>query len=165
MRTCLIRLFLFCGAMILASIPTLAQDTPKAELFAGYSAARFANRGDYLSGFSVSINGNFTRSVGVVADFGTYFKNNDQIYNFMAGPRFSYRKSSRVTPFAQVLAGVVAPEPAFTMAIGGGIDIKLNEHIAFRAVQVEYLFLRGGENATNHNARISTGIVFRFGKI
>lgn len=100
-----------------------------------------------------------------MADFGTYFKNNDQIYNFMAGPRFSYRTSSRVTPFAQVLAGVVAPEPAFTMAIGGGIDIKLNEHIAFRAVQAEYLFLRGGENATNHNARISTGIVFRFGKI
>ena len=81
-------------------------------------------------------------------------------YTFLFGPRFSYRNSTRFTPFAQVLVGGVhasdvtisgctgtgcTPLPAQTalaMTVGGGLDIRLTRHFSIRAVQAEYLMTR-----------------------
>lgn len=56
---------------------------------------------------------------------------------------------------------------AFAMALGGGVDWKASPRIAVRLFQVEYVLTRFGllGSATNqHNARISGGVVFRFGE-
>jgi opacity protein-like surface antigen len=117
---------------------------------------------------------------------GTFTTRADQnIYTFLFGPRFSYRKDKRLTPFAHVLPGfarshvdgvVMAPPgvgiadfsfsdsaTAFAMAIGGGVDIRLSRSWAFRTIQADYL-LTHFAGQTQSNARITTGIVYRFAK-
>jgi len=119
-------------------------------------------------------------------------------HTFLFGPRVAAR-GDRVTPFAHALFGganlkrelVVTPvtpvppgingiafessETSFAMAVGGGVDIKLSDHVALRAVQADYVLTRFEEGRTvtpfgqlpgsdsQHNARISVGLVFRFG--
>lgn len=109
------------------------------------------------------------------------------VFPYLFGPRLSFRGHERVTPFLQVLFGGIyatkvmlnsgcggagcTPLPAenkFAWTGGGGLDIKVNHHVAIRIVQVEYLMT----NFENHNSgiselqndmRFSSGIVFRFG--
>jgi hypothetical protein len=47
------------------------------------------------------------------------------------------------------------------MAIGGGIDATLTDKIRWRVIQGDYLLTQFGGGSQN-NARISTGIIFRF---
>jgi hypothetical protein len=47
------------------------------------------------------------------------------------------------------------------MAIGGGIDATVVRDIGWRLVQVDYLLTQFG-GASQNNARISAGIIFRF---
>jgi opacity protein-like surface antigen len=48
------------------------------------------------------------------------------------------------------------------MALGGGADYKLTEHVALRLIQVEYLYTHFIGTRQN-NARIESGIVYRWG--
>lgn len=103
-------------------------DTPKAELFVGYSYLRAVptladgNRLVWLNGGSASIAYNFTRHVGLVGDFGGFgdskfylagaganpsstVDSSGNAYTFLFGPRFSFRNHERITPFVQVLFG------------------------------------------------------------
>jgi len=52
---------------------------------------------------------------------------------------------------------------AFAAVIGGGVDIKLKGPIWLRAIQADYLHANLAPDHHNQ-ARISTGIVFRFGR-
>jgi opacity protein-like surface antigen len=47
------------------------------------------------------------------------------------------------------------------MALGGGADYKLTEHVALRLIQVEYLYTHFAGTRQN-NARIESGIVYRW---
>ena len=106
-------------------------ETPKVELFLGYS--RFGtgsnntvtgNRMVDLNGGSASVAFNFNRYLGIVGDFGGYDDSQLQLtgtgvnqpfvvnssgmaYTYLFGPRLSFRNRTRFTPFAQVLAGGV----------------------------------------------------------
>lgn len=114
--------------------------------------------------------------------------------SYLFGPRISYR-TSRVTPYFNTLFGgvwfgastakAVAPCTgsgcgavttsraagslnAFAMAIGGGLDIKLAKHIAFRPIGLDYFLTRLKnpvlqEDHNQHNLRYSAGINFLFG--
>jgi hypothetical protein len=101
------------------------------------------------------------------------------IYTYMFGPRFTYRNSEnsqRVTPFVQVLfggahasadiLGTSSSQNTFAMSAGGGFDVKLVDRVSWRLVQAEFLLTRfdetGAGRVSQHNARISTGIVFHF---
>lgn len=182
---------------------------PKAELFMGYSYLRAVpqlttgNRLMWLNGGSTSIAFNFNRYLGIVGDFGgfnetrllftsgnppaaagTYQAVEDgTVFTYLFGPRLSYRKYERVTPFVQVLFGGIraseetvclscAPslptESTFAMTAGGGLDVKVRHHLAIRIIQAEYLMtnfedLTTGKKALQNDMRLSTGIVFRFG--
>ncbi len=172
----------FCG------VAAQAQDVPKVDIFAGYSYFRAnpATSGvDSLSlnGGSGSVAYNATSWLSGVADFGGYTSNNvlgthtgGTLSTYLFGPRVSIRKSSRVTPFGQVLFGtahigstifgVSNSANAFAMTVGGGFDVNLSHHFAVRPAQVDYLLTRFDESANNarsqNNLRVSTGIVFRF---
>ncbi len=107
-------------------------------------------------------------------------------FTYMAGPRLSLRKYDRITPFAQALFGGIhasevtlskcagtsctplRSENAFAMTAGGGIDFRLSHHVAIRAVQVEYLMTRFGDQHTGirnmqNDIRLSSGLVLGFG--
>jgi len=170
---------------------TLAQqatgNVPQVEVSGGYSYVRAnpanSNGGFNLNGGSGSLTYNFTDHFSAVGEFGGYHFSglpaglSSTMYTYLFGPRISLRKSGRVTPFAQVLlgggrlnassGGVDAGENGFAMAVGGGVDLNVNSRFAIRLVQADYLLTRfanvNGSSVTQNNARISAGLVFRFG--
>lgn len=195
------------GLFFLACVTAVAQDK-RAEVFFGYSYAHInphtpGQPSFDLNGGSTSFAYNLTDSVSLVADFGGYHiaKIGDasadvNFFSFLFGPRFSYRRHSRIIPFAQALIGGVStslgtgPPGAFVgsraggfaMTLGGGIDAKKSERLAFRLIQAEYFLTRFHElssspgnplsffpgvapaagRVTQNNVRASTGIVLRF---
>jgi hypothetical protein len=184
--------------------------TSKVDLFLGYTRfgtastqATTGNRMVGLNGGSASIAFNFNSHLGLVADVGGYDTNqllltgtganlprtadaSGTTYTYLAGPRLSFRKANRVSPFLQALFGGVhagqvtlsgctgslctalPSQNSFAMTAGGGLDIRWTRHIAIRAVQAEYMMTRfanptSAASASQNDLRLSTGLVFRFG--
>ena len=108
--------------------------------------------------------------------------NHARSLSFLFGPQVSVHLS-KVTPFAHALLGathigypaasgcpqcVTTSASSFAYALGGGMDFDLTRHLGIRG-QVD-LFHNGFSSSDNQtsfryhqsNARISTGLVFRF---
>jgi hypothetical protein len=101
------------------------------------------------------------------------------LVSFTVGPRFSHGFSGgKFTPFVQGLVGAAhgfdglfpsangsASGAASSLAVlaGGGLDLKMNRHIAIRAVQADYLRTQLPNAAGNQQnlLRLSAGIVLR----
>lgn len=176
--------------VMLAALPSMAQrrtqNYPTAEVSGGFSYLRVEG-GDNLYGWDASVAGNLNRWIGLVGEFsghygssnGDFVSSSSNVHTFLFGPRFSYREDKRLTPFVHVLPGFAREGFSFTvntpsgnistsgsttgfaMAIGGGLDVRLSEDLAFRMIQVDYL-LTHFDSATQNNARITTGLVYRF---
>lgn len=161
--------------MLILPLSALAQEAPKAEVFAGYSYLRTFGDGESLNshGFNGSIAGNINKHFGIVGDFGFHRASVLDVgintFTYMAGPRISGR-SDKVDPFVHALFGgarLSVPDAsfsdtAFAFAFGGGLDIKASDSVAFRIAQVDYIGFRQ-EGVTDNNFRYSVGIVFRIG--
>lgn len=168
---CLLALILF------VSIGAIAQQTPRIEVFGGYSHffADVGNSSSNLNGFHVSAAENLNSWFGGVLDFSTHYGTragiNVNTQSIMYGPRFAYRRSNMVTPSAHALFGAVhgseglygisMPDTHFGMALGGAVDVRVNDRIAFRVLQADYLMTRF-LGLRQDNIRVSTGLVFRF---
>jgi hypothetical protein len=114
------------------------------------------------------------------------------------GPRYTFRNHGRFTPFVHVLfggnfasasvpvvggilpPGIILPptgaitarlttsNSGFAMFAGGGLDIKLHKHIAFRPIGADYYLARvdsllTGDTSNRNNFRYTAGINFLFG--
>ena len=182
MKKMLILLALF----LMGGLTAGAQEQPKVEAFLGYSYVRFIPPSSSgvqsfgLNGGSVSITYNPLAALGFVADIGGYRAGNIagapislNMYTYMFGPKVSLRRG-RLTPFAQALFGAAhgavsssgsgsAAGNDFAMALGGGVDARVTQHVAIRLIQAEYLNIRETGTSVN-NARLSAGVVFRFGQ-
>ncbi|HEY6252349.1 MAG TPA: outer membrane beta-barrel protein [Candidatus Angelobacter sp.] len=172
---------LIAALFLVLSISAVAQDSPKAEVFGGYSYLRVSvvGTGFNFNGGSGSIAFNPSHWWGFVADVGGYhntsFGASTNLISYLFGPKFSYRSNGRLTPFAQALfggahentsfIGISGSQNAFAAALGGGIDAKFGHHFAFRLIQAEYVLTKfnDGVNNRQNNARISTGLVYRWG--
>jgi hypothetical protein len=103
------KLLLAALAFALLPFPSRAQDTPKADVAAGYSFLWIGQGFTFfMNGGSGSVALNVNNWLGAVGDFGAYHASpgvslTAETYTF--GPRFSYRKWGRLVPFAQVLVG------------------------------------------------------------
>jgi opacity protein-like surface antigen len=166
-------------ALVLLAVPAAAQDTPRGELFGGYSYARLNPGGlagdDFnLNGWHFAAQGNVTSFFGLVGEVsghhGSRAGEDVNTQQALFGPRITLRGPLSV--FGHALFGVARgnaglfgatdSETAFGMAVGGGADINLgSQHVAWRVVQVDYLMTRWSERSRN-NARVSTGLVVRF---
>lgn len=118
------------------------RNTPKTELFLGYSHFRAVptlspgNRVVGLNGGGASLAFNLNRYLGLVADFGGFDATELRLtgagaapprvadasgvaYTYLFGPRLSYRRDSRITPSFQILfGGVHASEVTLSGCIG-----------------------------------------------
>ena len=138
-------------------------------MFLGGSYIR--SDGANFRGWNGSVSGNVNDWFGIVGDFsGHYFPlANAHIYTFTAGPQLSYRKNAQVTPFVRALLGGArvggggVSDTGFAANVGGGVDIKVSNSIAIRAIQADALITHFGGSTTT-DLRLSFGIVFRFGK-
>jgi len=153
-------------------------------------------------GFETSIIRNFNKHFGIKGDFSFHFNNESdrgpvtactpvcttvtqdfqlktRVYNFLAGPEFKARNSTRFTPFAHALGGVAhtsatftTPGPtlnlllkksdnSFAMALGGGLDIRASKRVSFRA-SMDYnpVFVNDSTSGTRDFFRFSFGVLF-----
>ena len=130
--------------------------------------------------------------IGIVGDVGVYHASNiaDQfsltVSSYQLGPRLRFPNRTRFTPYGQFLLGgghaagtlytsslgfglpPIGTNNGFLFTTGGGLDCRLNGRIAIRIVQAEYLrseFLNGSNiGHQQNNFRLTTGVVFNFGK-
>jgi opacity protein-like surface antigen len=170
------KMLVVLGLVLLVSSAALAQDAPKAEVSGGYEYVRISPGGG-----SPALNchgGNGTLTVypskwfGLTADIGacrvSISGTSAHAVNYVFGPKFAFRGSSRATPFVEALFGGVhlsgggASANGFAMALGGGLDVKAGNHFAIRIAQGDYVMTRISGVRTN-NFRFSAGIVFLIG--
>jgi len=168
---------LMLAALTLMSMPLLAQENYKAEIFGGYQFTRVGGGdGTNFNGWNASATGNVNQWFGITGDISGAYKSESgahlHLHNFLFGPTVSYNKASKVKPFAHALFGLSRADAgisglasgsdnAFAMALGGGIDAGIGHNLAVRLFQADYLMTRFG-GATQNNARISVGVVLRF---
>jgi hypothetical protein len=144
-----------------------------------------------LNGWEGSIEGKFFPFVGIVADFSANYGDvkypiavplvppctvltpcpttasvNSHVDNFLIGPRVSVSVGP-VRPFAEAMFGAshvntngFGSDTSFATAIGGGLDYRLFHLLAWR-FQGDFIRSDLFHN-TQHNARFTTGVVFRF---
>jgi hypothetical protein len=112
---------------------------------------------------------------GIAADVSGHYATAMEEYNFMIGPQYAYRWKA-LRPYGHALFGKARDrlrqpgstnlEPsslARAVAVGGGLDIALSDKFMVRAVQADYL-TTSVFSGTQHSIRVSTGLIFRFGK-
>jgi len=171
--------------LVISVVPSFAQ-IPKANVFIGYSYlnadTNLSNRLN-VNGWNASVEGKVLPFLGAVADFSSHYAGqtvcvaifpnpcapilNGRLDSYLFGPRVSV-SIGRIRPFAHALFGVAhtstsgsaASDTSFATGLGGGVDFKLVQFMAWRG-QVDLLQTRLFSN-TQNNVRVSTGIVFRF---
>lgn len=184
-------LLVFLPLSLLAQIQD-PYPAPKAEVFGGYSLLRID--GGNAHGWDFSVAGNLNNNLGLVADAsGNYNRESSttgagttnsklNFHSFLAGPRLTERRYKWISPFTHALFGFSrvngsleqaltgAPPTSskndvsgFAMALGGGLDITTDERYFIRLIQADYFLVRA-DKLKHEGARISAGIVIRFGK-
>src|SRR5258708_17597993 len=169
------------------------ENTPKGELFIGYSYLLFnvdaplSTNGFNSHGVIGSITGNVNRWCGLEGDVSAHRVNglppgaSATASTFLFGPRY-LKGGERWTPFIHGLfggahlhedanAGLFGPNAqpistnSFAMAFGAGLDLTLSKHFAARLFQGEYLISKftDGGDSQQNNLRASAGLVLRFG--
>lgn len=184
------KLFLLMGIIVSASMFAFAQSGSyeKNEYYVGFSHQQVENGGDRkpFQGFEGSYVRNFHRYFGAKADFSAaYYRNTTtvgnvnvqtkrDVYNYLGGIQIKDNESeSRFKPFGHALFGVGNTRnqiistitinqnnTGFSSAFGGGLDIKLNDKVNFRAFQVDYNPIRVN-GITDNNVRLGIGISFK----
>lgn len=177
------RIDVFTGYSYLAPHGTVNTPLPNGTTFSDrYSSVDYGALG--------SVAYYFNKYFGGQAEFGAHPDgNNDSFYTIQGGPIFRYPTSEGITPFIHGLAGaakVGGPNaepiaahnatwgPALTA--GGGLDYNLpfwNNRLALRLFQADYEYMHAnfgprpvfGGRANISAARLSTGIVWKFGNI
>jgi opacity protein-like surface antigen len=175
------RLLCLSALLLMATLPAMAQNTPRAQVFGGYTYTRFDADGTGVNthGWNAALAGNFTDHLGIVGDFtGDYSTTagaHTHLYSYMFGPQ-AFAHCGRWTPFVHALFGtshldVNLPGPngfdfkdrSFSMKLGGGVDVNLTDHIAVRLLEADY-FPTGLFGTNQTNVRLSFGIVLNLGK-
>jgi hypothetical protein len=173
------------GLALLFFCPALSAQKkwiPAAEVWGGYSYLRFEST---TLGFSDQLNLNgwnggislpdLYQGFGVLADVSGHYSTPLEQYNFLIGPEYSYQwKSFRISGHAMFgKARTRLREPGSTqlgpstlnrsIALGGAVDVPFTEHISFRILQGDYL-RSSAFGIDQSNVRLSTGVIYRFGK-
>jgi outer membrane immunogenic protein len=134
-----------------------------------------------LNGGSGSVVVNLTPVWSGVADVAVAFANNVDntqqnitIINYLFGPRYTRRNSSRYVPYGQVLLGgakenvnfdFVINRNAFGLLGGGGVTTRIHRRFGWTIGEVDYVYTRipNAKNNSQNNIRVITGITYRFG--
>jgi len=193
------------GLLLLSAGGAKAQDYPKVETAPAFMYVHTepifgSSDGLNCVGGGGTLAYNFTKYIGVAADmggckilnntngFGVSNTVSGNEFNYLFGPRITYRSKSKFQPFGEVnfggtrvkvscnsgtpCAGDSASKNAFAMTAGGGFEIKLNKKFTLRPVQAEYLYTRFGNNCllmactqnNNQNSfRLKSGVVINWG--
>jgi opacity protein-like surface antigen len=197
MRKAVLASVILLAASLVANAQEKAP-TPVAEVGFNYSFDHWNPSGTVPSftenGGSGTVVYNVNSLFGVAGDLGVYHAGtignstplalNNTTFTYLFGPRLTWRTHSRFTPYVQGLVGGARLSNAFDAGsptpllgtsgndlaweFGGGVDMRITDHIAFKPVEVDYLMVRQNEpsvlqTSIANNLRYSAGVVFRFG--
>lgn len=163
--------------------PDIPDEINEGRNFQGFNASGVYNFSKYV-GLKADVSGHYKNFGATVPGFTNQPKIKASLYNFLGGVQIKNNsKERKVKPFVHALvgAGVIRSklndsfcqeafgtacpsefrdsETAFSMAFGGGLDIRASRRVSFRVFQVDYNPLRK-DGATTSNVRFSFGIVF-----
>ncbi|HYX31181.1 MAG TPA: hypothetical protein VE863_21775 [Pyrinomonadaceae bacterium] len=150
----------------------------------------FNQRDQNYNGFTAEFNQNLSRHWGLVTSFtgvysrtayvnvvtGRAFGARTSRYDLLFGPRYNFRAGA-VNPFAEAMAGFEhmrvnfsdvltngdRADTAFAMAFGGGVDVRVSEHVDVRPIQADYIPTFFNSTHQN-NYRVSAGVKVKFGQ-
>jgi len=99
---------------------------------------------------------------------------NISIFNYLFGPRYSFRTSHRFVPYAEVMLGGAKENVniqfdinrnAFGFLAGGGVTTTVKPKWGWTIVQADWIHTRipNAVNDRQNDIRISTGVTYRFG--
>ncbi|HEY2544681.1 MAG TPA: hypothetical protein VGI46_01305 [Candidatus Acidoferrum sp.] len=126
------KMLLVFGLCMVTAVSAQAQDDDKVEVFGGYTYMHFN------SSPNANLNG------------------------WEASAQYKFRDwIGGVADFDGHYGSIRGIGTSFSMAIGGGIDYTLTDKFRWRLIQGDYLLTQFGGRSQS-NARISTGIIFRF---
>jgi hypothetical protein len=141
----------------MVSFPAMAQDVGEIGVFGGYSESfeLFSSQ----HGWNASIAGIAATHLALVADF-SWYTGKESYYEyrdctFLFGPRYVHGIGKRWTPFVHGLLGLYQrnQDPSGSMAsynvpgsrnlfaldLGGGIDVRVNNRLLVRILQLDGL--------------------------
>lgn len=165
--------------VLLSGLCADAQNTPRFELFAGYSLFSAATQQrNNLSGAQINIKFSLRPSAAIAIDAGGQFRSDPSLpprpglfilnfhdryvhfYQLFAGPEFT-RRGGASDLFVHTLAGDVHTDGNnfAALSLGGGFVFHRQKKVGLR-VQLDYVPNRGG-GYVYHDLRIGTGVVFR----
>ncbi len=158
-------------ALTLFSLPMAAQILARGNVYGGVSYGQFTevvNRASYRGweGSAEILPINRFSHLGFVLDGSGYYRSGISQYNFLGGARLS-STYGKWRPFIHGMGGIarinssgVYYQPVI-IDVGGGADYKIFfKNFSWR-LQGDLIHSHYG-NATQYDARVSTGIVWRF---
>jgi hypothetical protein len=180
----------------------LVTPSDEAVITDGFDTVRVKRETAFVNGWNASLAVNANSWLGFVGDFsGHYgpvdynasdsinnltFGTRTRVHQYMVGPQFS-RRGDSTRLFVRALIGAVTvkqsvsiedlnineTETGLAVGAGGGLDIRINDRLSWRAVQADYFWYRFGQpklivngaqisnSTTQNNFRISTGLIFK----
>jgi hypothetical protein len=184
------KILLWLSMCLLMSMPLLAQDNPKVEVFGGYQYQSLGGSlGSFLgspyNGWDAAVTYNLSKHFGVTGDFsGNYHSGSGvwdgwhvHMYTYAGGPVYSFASGGKFKPFAHALFGgahttysdsnpsnltASTSNSGYTMMLGGGADYKLKKALGIRLAQVDWVYYHVSGTGYTSNVRISSGVVFHF---
>jgi len=176
------QIYVALALLITLSSAAVAQEAapPKVDIFAGYAWATpgpvfFNTSKKGASGGAVDVTFNANRWLGFSTDFQVNSTQKFHMLHFMVGPRFAARGDHFVL-FGETLGGLSRIQPrlgvdqwfnGFGAQLGGGLDIPVNNKVAIRLIEGDYLYShmthRSFGLGTQKGAQVRSGIVFMLG--
>ena len=160
------------------SVPLRAQDTPRVQVFGGYSYTRFdspsfgfANASN-LNGYNFSPAYNIIPGFGVVAELSGQYNSKMNLRDLAVGPQILFPRGNK-TFFGHLLigdgrsfvnVGFGEGDTSRAVILGGGMDLDVTPRFAWRVFQLDYVHT-GLFSTTQNNVRVSTGLVYRWHSI
>jgi hypothetical protein len=159
--------------ILLASVVSLAQEKPTAELTGAYQFLRLDSV-NVPVGWNASANISANKWFGVVGDFGGATKSElgvtTTLYTFGGGPQFTLR-SRNVEPYFRLVFGAAhltasgyglsGSTTAFLIAPGGGADFRISGHLWLR-LGANYPVARKN-GVTLDGIQTVVGLTYKFG--
>ncbi len=134
-----------------------------------------------LNGGSATVVYNITSRWAGVADLTLGHANNVNnsgqnitIFDYLFGPRYTRRMSSRYVPYGQIMLGGAREDVnfeftinrnAFAVLAGGGVTTQLRHRFGLTLGEVDWIYSRipNAVNNRQNDLRIVTGITYHFG--
>jgi hypothetical protein len=155
------------GLLLLAPLTARAQNF---DVFAGYSYDQLDQPGTdaKTSGWEGALTFKWNSYLGVTGAFtgnyGTLGSESMNLHTFYAGPELSL--PMRYSPFVHVLFGEMrlslpsVQEVAFSMEVGGGLDIRVNRLLSVRVIEADAV--TGNIYPTSNAGHLCSGLVIHF---